>query len=139
MPVSMGFVGERCRTVYFISRCRTSAHITYQRTRKEFKLTCPSPCCAVVSLSRYAEGIFDIPNRAGKRLCKYHRVPPDCSAQGGQVKRAGTLPPDHSGVGPFLPSCFDIAAFNLSLAVPLYNSLYFSVCRTAQSSGKPFK
>ena len=47
MPVSMGILYERCRTVYFISRLRKSAHIHYDRARGDFKLTCAPPCNAV--------------------------------------------------------------------------------------------
>ena len=48
MPVSMGVLCARCKTVYFVSRSRPSAHIRYERAGREFKLTCVSPCCAVV-------------------------------------------------------------------------------------------
>ena len=43
----MGILCERCRTIYFISRSRKSAHIHYDRTRGEFKLACIPPCTAV--------------------------------------------------------------------------------------------
>jgi hypothetical protein len=47
MPVSMGILCERCRTVYFISRSGKSAHIHYDRARGEFKLACDPPCKSV--------------------------------------------------------------------------------------------
>ena len=47
MPVSMGILCERCRTVYFISRLRKSARIHYDHARGDFKLTCAPPCKAV--------------------------------------------------------------------------------------------
>jgi hypothetical protein len=47
MPVSMGILCERCRTVYFISRSGKSAHIHYERARGEFKLACDPPCKSV--------------------------------------------------------------------------------------------
>ncbi len=47
MPVSMGILCERCRTVYFISRPGKSPHIRYDRSRGDFKLICVPPCKAV--------------------------------------------------------------------------------------------
>src|SRR6266542_517384 len=48
MPVSIGILCERCRTVYFISRLGKSAHIHYDSKRGDFKLTCVLPCHAVM-------------------------------------------------------------------------------------------
>jgi hypothetical protein len=47
MPICMGVLCERCRTVYFISSSGTSTHITYNRARGEFKLACDPPCNAI--------------------------------------------------------------------------------------------
>jgi hypothetical protein len=47
MPISMGILCERCRTVYFISRSGKSANIHYDRIRGEFRLSCIPPCPAV--------------------------------------------------------------------------------------------
>jgi hypothetical protein len=47
MPVCMGILCERCRTVYFISRSGKFARIHYERARGEFKLACDPPCKAV--------------------------------------------------------------------------------------------
>jgi len=47
MPVRMGILCERCRTVYFVSRLAKSAHIHYDRARGDFKLTCAPPCKAI--------------------------------------------------------------------------------------------
>ena len=52
MPVCMGILCERCRTVYFISRFRKSAHIHYDRTRGDFKLSCILPCQNVAYFHR---------------------------------------------------------------------------------------
>jgi len=52
MPVCMGILCERCRTVYFISRSLKSAHIHYDRTRGDFKLSCIPPCQAVAFFHR---------------------------------------------------------------------------------------
>ena len=47
MPICMGVLCERCRTVYFISSSGTSVHITYNRVRGEFKVVCGPPCNAI--------------------------------------------------------------------------------------------
>ncbi len=52
MPVCMGILCERCRTVYFISRSLKPAHIHYDRTRGNFKLSCILPCQAVAFFHR---------------------------------------------------------------------------------------
>src|SRR5713101_2296295 len=52
MPVHMGILCERCRTVYFISRSRKSSHVLYDRMRKEFRLTCLPPCGQVTCFHR---------------------------------------------------------------------------------------
>ena len=47
MPVGIGILCERCRTVHFVSRSRKSAHLVYDRARGDIKLTCVPPCTAV--------------------------------------------------------------------------------------------
>ena len=48
MPIAMGILCERCRTVYFIPPSRKSARIHFDRVRGEFKLACDPPCNAVI-------------------------------------------------------------------------------------------
>ena len=43
MPVGMGILCGRCRTVYFVSGLGNSAHIHYDRNRGDFMLTCVLP------------------------------------------------------------------------------------------------
>jgi hypothetical protein len=52
MPISMGVLCERCRTVYFISSSKTSAQVTYNRARGEFKVACGPPCNAVTNFQK---------------------------------------------------------------------------------------
>jgi hypothetical protein len=47
MPVSMGILCERCKTVYFIRPSGKSHHIHYERKREEFRFECDPPCRAV--------------------------------------------------------------------------------------------
>jgi hypothetical protein len=47
MPICMGVLCERCRTVYFIGSSKTSAQVNYNRSRGEFKVVCGPPCNAV--------------------------------------------------------------------------------------------
>jgi hypothetical protein len=51
MPVCMGILCERCRTVYFISQSGTSTHksthIYFDRLRKDFRMACDPPCNTV--------------------------------------------------------------------------------------------
>lgn len=47
MPVCMGVLCERCRTVYFVSSSGTSPYIGYNRARGEFKVVCDPPCNAI--------------------------------------------------------------------------------------------
>ena len=48
----MGILCDRCRTVYFISRYRKSAHTNYDRARGDFKLSCIPPCQKVAYFHR---------------------------------------------------------------------------------------
>jgi hypothetical protein len=52
MPVSMGILCERCRTVYFIRPSGKSHHIHYERKREEFRFECDPPCRAVTYFHR---------------------------------------------------------------------------------------
>lgn len=52
MPVGIGILCERCRTVHFISLPGKSAHIHYDRTRKEFSLVCLPSCGQVTCFHR---------------------------------------------------------------------------------------
>jgi hypothetical protein len=52
MPVSMGILCERCRTVYFISPSCKSACVHYDRLRGEFKVACNPPCSVVLYFHR---------------------------------------------------------------------------------------
>ena len=54
MPIYMGVLCERCRTVYFISSLGTSAHVAYNRARGEFRLFCDPPCGAVTYFQKDA-------------------------------------------------------------------------------------
>jgi len=47
MPVVMGVLCGKCRTVNFISPSGKSAHFRFERARGEFKLTCNPPCHSV--------------------------------------------------------------------------------------------
>lgn len=47
MPVTMGILCNRCRTVHFISPSNNS-RIRFDRVRGDFKLTCDPPCKAAV-------------------------------------------------------------------------------------------
>jgi ribosomal protein L34E len=52
MPVSLGILCERCRTVYFIRPSGKSPHIHYERKRGEFCFACDPPCHAVTYFHR---------------------------------------------------------------------------------------
>ena len=52
MPVGIGIVCEKCKTVYFISRSRISAHLRYDHVRGEFRLACIFPCTAVATFHK---------------------------------------------------------------------------------------
>jgi hypothetical protein len=52
MPICMGVLCERCRTVYFICASRRSPRIHYDRVRGEYKIICASPCNAAAPFYR---------------------------------------------------------------------------------------
>ena len=54
MPIYMGVLCERCRTVYFISSLGKSSHLAYNRARGEFRLVCDPPCRAVTYFQKDA-------------------------------------------------------------------------------------
>jgi len=52
MPVAMGILCEHCRTVYFIRPTGKSAHIQFDRRRRDFRLACNAPCKTVTYFHR---------------------------------------------------------------------------------------
>lgn len=52
MPICMGVLCDRCRTVYFIPRSGKSARIHFDHIRGEFKLMCDPPCNRVTLFHR---------------------------------------------------------------------------------------
>jgi hypothetical protein len=54
MPICMGVLCERCRTVYFISSLGTSTHVAYYRARGEFRVVCDPPCSAITYFQKDA-------------------------------------------------------------------------------------
>lgn len=62
MPICMGILCERCRTVYFVLRSEHSRHIQFDRACGDFRLTCDPPCSAVIHFHRSMLRPYSIPD-----------------------------------------------------------------------------
>ena len=79
MPISMGVLCEKCRTVYFISSSGTSTHLTYNRARGEFKVICDSPCGAITF---FQKGMLKAYAISVERLKRGHASIRECQELG---------------------------------------------------------
>lgn len=68
MPVALGILCERCRTVYFISPCNNK-RIRYDRVRGDFKLTCDPPCKAANYFHKTMLKPYSVSKEALERGC----------------------------------------------------------------------
>jgi hypothetical protein len=64
MPVQFGIVCDRCRTLHLISRAYKSPRLQYDRLRGEFKLSCVSPCNAILYFHRGMLVPYVVPTKA---------------------------------------------------------------------------